>query len=146
MTYHFNGMDDLLTQAFTRFADQAAADTEQLLGEAKTPEEAQLAIAALIDRGASEDPRNLEIAHELYTLAARNPAYRAITHRWLERSRHTLERHFDTATARILDALIEGLTLHQALDQDIDNHHLALDAVRRIVAAASPTSYQPAAS
>jgi DNA-binding transcriptional regulator YbjK len=50
--------------------------------------------------------------------AARRPALREVTQGWLLRSRQALELHFDPVTARELDALIEGLVLHQALSTD----------------------------
>jgi DNA-binding transcriptional regulator YbjK len=78
--------------------------------------------------------RDLVLTHELYVLAAREPSYRELTNEWMGRSRAALERHFDPATARLLDALIEGMTLHRALatephdDVDVD----VAEAVRRI--------------
>ena len=35
----------------------------------------------------------------------------------MARSRRTLEQYFDRTTARILDALVEGLSIHRALDK-----------------------------
>jgi DNA-binding transcriptional regulator YbjK len=36
----------------------------------------------------------------------------------MRRSRAALERHFSPATASMLDALIEGLSIHHALDDE----------------------------
>jgi DNA-binding transcriptional regulator YbjK len=132
MTYYFSGMAELLTEAFTRFADRAAADVERRFGECESVEDARALVAALIDEGSSSDPQDLVITHELYTLAARQPSYRNVTHRWLEHNRRTLERFFDPATARIVDALIEGLTLHQALDTRRRDQRLASAAIHRV--------------
>ncbi|MDA0633453.1 TetR family transcriptional regulator C-terminal domain-containing protein [Nonomuraea sp. MCN248] len=66
----------------------------------------------------SADRRDLVLTVELYVAAARHPALRAVTQTWMARSRQALERRFDAATARGLDALIEGLTLHHALSTD----------------------------
>jgi DNA-binding transcriptional regulator YbjK len=55
-----------------------------------------------------------------------------VTQRWLEHSRRSLEQFFDPATALIVDALIEGLTLHQALDDRPYDPHLAAAAVQRV--------------
>ena len=74
------------------------------------------AVVDLITKGVLVDQRELVLTQELYTLAARDPRYRDLTQAWMARSRQALERHFDPTTARILDALIEGLTLHRALD------------------------------
>ena len=73
------------------------------------------------------------ISYELYTLAAREPAYRALTSEWMRRSRAALELHFDPTTARMLDALIEGLILHRALDTDEGDPAVVVQAVGRIV-------------
>ncbi|CAM5267354.1 TetR family transcriptional regulator OS=Streptomyces tendae OX=1932 GN=F3L20_12065 PE=4 SV=1 [Streptomyces tendae] len=35
---------------------------------------------------------------------------------WMQASRDSLARHFDPLTARALDALIEGLSIHNSVD------------------------------
>ncbi|MFF8842064.1 TetR/AcrR family transcriptional regulator [Streptomyces sp. NPDC015127] len=136
MTYHFDGMDGLLREAFTRFADRIVIVFEQHLAKADTTEQAREAVTDLV-HALSEGPRrDLILAQELYTLAARRPEYRELTQAWMRRSRRLLERHFDADTARQLDALIEGLTLHRALDGDPHDRELTRLAVARITAAA----------
>jgi DNA-binding transcriptional regulator YbjK len=78
--------------------------------------------------------RDLVLTQELYTLAARQPAYRELTHEWMRRSRVHLEKHFDPDTARQLDALIEGLTLHRALSRQPHDRALTVEAIARITA------------
>ncbi|WP_336211698.1 hypothetical protein [Nonomuraea sp. LPB2021202275-12-8] len=51
----------------------------------------------------------------------------------MARSRHALERHFDPVTARLLDALIEGLTIHRALDTEPHGTTTVTTAIQRIV-------------
>lgn len=116
MTYYFTGMDDLLSEAFTRFATVASDRFERRMARAHNIDAAREAVVAIILQDVFGDTRELVLSHELYTLAARNPDYRSITSAWMQRSRAALERHFDPDTARILDALIEGLTIHRALD------------------------------
>ncbi|MEO6085128.1 MAG: TetR family transcriptional regulator C-terminal domain-containing protein, partial [Umezawaea sp.] len=65
-----------------------------------------------------DSPPALVLSVELYVAAARSPALRTVTQAWMRRSRAALEHHFDPATARELDALIEGLALHSALSTD----------------------------
>jgi len=132
MTYHFAGIDDLLREAFTRFADRIVAVFEQHLARAGTPEEAREAVTDLIHALSDGPRRDLVLAHELYALAARRDAYRELTGTWMARSRHLLERHFDADTARQLDALIEGLTLHRSLDTSPQSRDLTRAAVRRM--------------
>jgi TetR/AcrR family transcriptional regulator, regulator of biofilm formation and stress response len=56
----------------------------------------------------------------------------------MSRSRRTLEQHFDPATARILDALVEGLSIHRALDNEPQDEAIVTAAVERIAARSSP--------
>ena len=84
-------------------------------------DEARAAVVDLIHEDLTGSARELVLTQELYTLAAREPLYREITHAWMKQSRDALVRHFDPATCRMLDALIEGLSLHAALD--IEEHH-----------------------
>ena len=136
MTYHFTSMDELLREAFTRFAEHIAGSFQARLGAAGNPEEAVDAVVALVHDLSGPDShrhRHRVLAYELYTLAAREPRYRAITTSWMRRSRQELQRHFDPWTTRQLDALIEGLALHRALDDDPSDRSLTEEAVRRIV-------------
>ena len=134
MTYHFTGMDELLHEAFTRFAEHIAGSFQARLSAAENPQEAVEAVVDLVhELSEPGSHRDRVLAYELYPLAAREPRYRAITSSWMRRSRQELQRHFDPRTTRQLDALIEGLALHRALDEDPFDRSLTEDAVRRIV-------------
>lgn len=92
----------------------------------------------LITQDTLQNQRELVLTQELYTLAAREPAFRTITNAWMARSRAALERHFDPLTARLLDALNEGLTLHRALDTEPHDTAAVVEAVARITRPAPP--------
>lgn len=132
MTYHFAGMDELLHEAFTRFATTVSERFERRMAAATDPASAQAAVVAIILDDVFGDLRDLVLTHELYTLAAREPAYRDITAAWMARSHAALERHFDPETARLLDALIEGLTIHRSLDVKAHDPGEVVRAVQRI--------------
>lgn len=132
MTYHFSGMDELLTEAFTRFADSVAARFERRMAAATDLESGREAVVAIIFDEVFGDSRDLVLSHELYTLAARNESFRRVTAAWMARSRAALERCFDPETARMLDALIEGLTIHRALDIESRDPDDVIRAVERI--------------
>ncbi|MDT0264752.1 TetR family transcriptional regulator [Streptomyces sp. DSM 44915] len=136
MTYHFDGMDDLLREAFGSFTESAVALFEERLGAARDIAEARTAVADLVhhlsDENAPEHQRTLVLSHELYTLAARKPAFRELTREWMRRSRRALEWHFDPVTARQLDALIEGLAIHRALDTEPHERALTVEAITRL--------------
>jgi TetR/AcrR family transcriptional regulator, regulator of biofilm formation and stress response len=137
MTYHFTGMDDLLHEAFSRFAQSASKQFEDGLAAAQDADTAKRAIADAITHVVLGNERDLVLTHELYTLAARDPSYRDITNAWMARSRRTLEKYFDPTTARILDALVEGLSIHRALDNEPQDEAIVTTAVQRITAGSS---------
>lgn len=136
MTYHFTGRDDLLRAAFERYtremSDRFVARLERV---PKGDREAGVrAVVEIITQDVFPSGRELVLTHELYTLAARHPAYRTLTNAWMRRSRAALERCFDPVTARVLDALIEGLTIHRALDTEAPEEADVELAVRRAAA------------
>ncbi|QUH06011.1 TetR family transcriptional regulator [Saccharopolyspora erythraea] len=140
MTYHFESMDELLWESFSRFIHGVIAAFERRMGAARSLEEAAEAVAGIIYEDVFATRQDLVLTLELYALAAREPAYRGLLSEWMGRSRLALERHFDQATARELDALIEGLTIHRALGTRSHDREQTLDAVRRL---SGTSSYPP---
>ncbi|WP_062290953.1 TetR/AcrR family transcriptional regulator [Demequina phytophila] len=136
MTYYFAGMDDLLREAFTRFAMGVSQQFAGRMATATDLASARAAVVAIVIEDVFGSARDLVLTHELYTLAARRPEYRTITSAWMARSRAALERHFDPETARQLDALIEGLTIHRALDAEPRDPAEVVRAVERIAVSA----------
>ena len=134
VSYHFDSIDALLAEAFERFAREMSDRFEEVMARAEGMDEARDAVVGLITSAVLTDPREHVLTHELYTLAARDPAYRRLTHAWMARSRDALERHFDPLTARLLDAMIEGLSIHRALDTDPRPAAEVTEAVTRLTA------------
>ena len=134
MTYHFDGRDELLREAFSRFADQMAARVEHRMAGARTRREALAAFAANIGQDVFSSQRELIISQELYTLAARRPEFRDITVAWMARTRATLAPYVDPDTAVMLDAINEGLSLHRALHTAPSDPRLISVALERLTA------------
>lgn len=132
MTYHFTGMDALLGEAFDRFARGSSDAFEASMAGCTSAAEARVALARHIQHDVFGTPRELVLTQELYTLAARDPGFRTITNAWMGRSRAVLERFFDPVTAGILDALVEGMTLHRALDIDPYDEAAVIAAIDRV--------------
>lgn len=118
MSYHFSGMEELLVEAFRRLAATVSARFMELLVAARTPDEARQAVVAIITDASWTNTRHLLLSYELYAFGVRNPALQTVMRDWMEASRRALERHFDRDTARMLDALIEGLTIHRSVDPE----------------------------
>lgn len=136
LTYHFADRDALLVAAFTRFAHESGDRVEEAMARAASAEQARAAVVWLVT-GVPADGRDVVLMTELYALAARHARYRAITHAWMARSRRALERHFDAPTARLLAALIGGISLHRALDDGTAEPPDARRAVTLITGTAS---------
>ena len=132
MTYHFSGINELLREAFERFADDAAQRTEAILLSATTPASARIAIVELIHDHA--DASDTAVTMELYSQAARIPELRTITIAWRNRVRWALGRHFGPTAAEHLDAYLEGALLHASL-RSASERTDTYDAVSRLAAA-----------
>ncbi|WP_432180470.1 TetR/AcrR family transcriptional regulator, partial [Streptomyces sp. NBC_00063] len=116
LTYYFDDMQHLLTDAFTRLAESVSTRYGLLLEAAHTPEAAQDAIVEIICGKVWGTERNLLLSYELYAFATRHPELREVMRSWMQASRDSLSRHFDPLTARALDALVEGLSIHNSVD------------------------------
>lgn len=132
MTYHFANMDELLREAFRRFTSSIATRFERRLATADDFDEAIEAVVDIIHEDVFATREDLVLTQEFYALTARRPDFGDVLDEWLRNSQHELQRHFDPTTARQIDALIEGLTMHRALSSHGYDRALTLDAVRRI--------------
>lgn len=133
MTYHFKGIDDLLGAAFTKLANTTADGFELALSQARDKLAARDAVVGLITGELLGARRNALLTYELYALAARRPDLRRVTDAWMARSRVALARHFDEQTTVMLDALIEGLSIHRVLAISPLSDETVRDAVNRMV-------------
>lgn len=146
VTYHFTGMDELLHEAFTRFSLRASDRFEGRMAGADSLAEVADAVVQIILRDTFGDRDSLVVTLELYTLAARRPEFRGITRAWMARSRASLERHVAPETARQLDGLVEGLSIHHALDPGPYSEELARAAVERLILGTAATAPPPGAT
>lgn len=133
LTYHYATLDELLGEAFTKLADRTADGFEAAMAQVGNQDEARDAVVSLITGELLNDPRTMVLSYELYALAVRRPELRRVTHAWMARSRAAIGRFFDPATTLMLDALIEGLSMHRALSLDPMPRRTVEEAVERIV-------------
>jgi DNA-binding transcriptional regulator YbjK len=115
VTYHFDGLDDLLARAFQRHAERMSPLYEAHFREVRDTAGFVGAVTDLIHGDAGASTREWAVAYELYLAALRQPELRNVTEAWMRRSRAVLERFVDPVTARGVDALIEGLVMHLTL-------------------------------
>ena len=132
MTYYFDGMSDLLHQAFDLFARRDAAAFASHMDRAANPDEALEVIARRIEVGLLATQGDLNINLEFYAIAARDPAYRNILAWWTEESHRQIERFFDPRTAALIDVMVEGATLHRTLAGVLRDPASIRDGLRRV--------------
>lgn len=115
LTYHFPSIDDLLLAAFRQFADSISQGFVERMQAAHSLEQACEAVVDLICGQVWPTTEHLLLSFELYAMAARRADYRAVMHQWMAQSQQALRLQFQADTARLLDAVIEGLTIHHVL-------------------------------
>ncbi|GAB6846053.1 TetR family transcriptional regulator [Methylorubrum rhodinum] len=133
MTYHFEGLEPLLTEAFTLLADTVAARFTERLAAASTHEDACEAVVDLVVDESWASPRTMLLSYELYAFAARRPALQEVMRAWMDKSRTALGRHFPPETAKALDAMIEGLSIHRSVDRAPADREAVRVIVERLV-------------
>lgn len=129
VTYYFATLEELLTAAFLQLAADSSTAFRRRLEAATDRAEACTAVIDIIANQIWAEPRTLLLSYELYAFAARHPPIGAVMQNWMDNSRGALSRFFDPLTARALDALIEGIGIHNS----IDRAPLERDAIKTIV-------------
>ncbi|MFG1604917.1 TetR/AcrR family transcriptional regulator [Actinoplanes sp. NPDC049265] len=118
LTYHFDGLDGIIEQAFQRLADLMSERYGRALTEAPDQAAACAAVTDLICGDEYATPRELTLLHEMYSYANHNKAVAETCRQWLGRSRTSLTTHFSERASRAIDALIEGWPMHQAWEHE----------------------------
>lgn len=118
LTYYFESINHLLEEAFTHLSTKISNAFSERLAAARTREEALTAVVDIIDHNIWGSPQTLTLSFELYSFVSRNPHLQSLPQRWMQQSRLALEQHFTPSTARALDALIEGIGIHNHFDQE----------------------------
>lgn len=112
ITYHFGTLDDIVHQAFKVHVDKLASRFEARLASCPDGKDIIECIASAVTDDFAAHPDELAVTYELYGDAVRRPETRRLTQQWMERAQNALAEHFDRATARLLDVVVEGLMVH----------------------------------
>ncbi|MCT8003890.1 TetR family transcriptional regulator [Sphingomonas sanguinis] len=137
VTYYFATLEELLMAAFTQLAEESSNAFRARLAQAEDVAGARDAIIDIIAGSVWAEPRTLLLSYELYAFAARHPSVSSVMQGWMNNSRAALERFFDPLTSRALDALVEGIGIHNSIDpQPLDRQAIAA-IVHRIAGAES---------
>lgn len=117
LTYYFTSLADLREQAFRLHARRLSEQYAAYLDHVRTRDDLLDALTDLVQGQVGSDDRDMVLTYEIYLAAMRDPALRAVTEEWMRASRAVLARHLDPVTARGVDALVEGLIMHNALSE-----------------------------
>lgn len=117
ITYHFATLDDIVYSAFEAHVDKLASRFEARLATCHDGGDLIECIALAITDDLASRPNELAVTFELYGDAVRKPETRRLTQRWMERAEDALAEHFDRATARLVDVVVEGLMVHMSIAQ-----------------------------
>jgi TetR/AcrR family transcriptional regulator, regulator of biofilm formation and stress response len=119
MTYYFDGMEALLQEAFARLADTMTSQFSASMHAATTKEQARQVIIDWVCSAMWQSERNLVLVFEFTAFAAREVALRPQLQRWMGMSEGYLSQHFGASTAKVLDAFVDGVVMHNIMS---DNH------------------------
>lgn len=132
MTYYFQGMEDLLREAFSRLAATMSSEFKAQLDTATTKAQArQILIDWICDDRWTSD-RNLVLMLELSAFAAREPSMRPVIQQWMGTSEGYLSHHFGATTAKILDAFIDGVIMHNVMSKNHINRQEITELVEML--------------
>lgn len=112
VSYHFDGLAGLIREAFTRHAEAMAVVFRAHFTPVTDRAGMLEAAVDFVHGEAGVSRRDWVVAYELYLAALREPSLRYITQDWMQASRAVLQRVLDPETARALDGVMEGLTMH----------------------------------
>lgn len=129
MTYYFQGMEHLLQEAFAKLADTISSQFKAILEAATTKEQARQAVIDWACNGMWTSERNLVLVFELSAFAAREPGMRPLLQRWMGVSESYLSAHFGASTAKLLDAFVDGVLMHNIMSQN----HISREEVTEFV-------------
>jgi DNA-binding transcriptional regulator YbjK len=133
ITYHFATLDDIVQLAFQTHVERLATRFEERLASCEPGADLIECIVLAITDDLAAHPNELAVTYELYGDAVRRADNKRITQEWMERAEDALAQHFDRATARLLDVVIEGLMVHMSIAQQ----PIPKDAVRALLTTAA---------
>lgn len=132
MTYHFAGIDEIITEAFRLLVSRLSGRYRDGLHASKSPADAREAIVEIICGDTFASPREMAGIFELYSYGRCSPDSAELAASWMDISHTALTEHFSPASARAVDALIEGWTIHHHLGGVSPDRELVRSAVTAV--------------
>jgi DNA-binding transcriptional regulator YbjK len=133
ITYHFATLDDIVQLAFQTHVEKLAQRFEERLASCAPGADLIDCIVVAITDDLAANPNELAVTYELYGNTVRRADNKRITQAWMDRAQDALAKHFDPATAHLLDVVIEGLMVHMSVAQQ----PISRDTVRALLTTAA---------
>ncbi|HLT68457.1 MAG TPA: TetR family transcriptional regulator [Microbacterium sp.] len=134
LTYYFDGLHDIIAQAFTRMSNRMSALYRSSVALAATREEAERAVVDLICGEEYMPEREMTLLFEMYAYAEHSEPVARLSRDWMVRSRESLMAHFPEDVARVLDVLVEGWPMHRRFEGRPLDRALVARTVRAVIA------------
>jgi DNA-binding transcriptional regulator YbjK len=115
-TYHFHGLDDLLTGAMERAAASNAAELRAWADTLRPDCDLEREVAELIIRLSGAERERTVVEYELYLAALRRPALREISGAWSRLLIELLTPRLDRITATTVAAAVDGLLIRALIE------------------------------
>ena len=131
-TYYFASLDELHLEAMGRHARNALESYRAHLEGVTDRDEVLDALTGLIEE-LVEDRKSLLIAIELYAIATRKPELLKIADKWIELTTELFGTYMDLESARTVNALTEGMTLHGVLTGRVVSREAVREQLARLV-------------
>ena len=116
-TYYFGTLEDLHAEAIQRHVDNILQMFRLRIEPATNRDELLDALVDLAIDDMTEDKGATVVTIELYGLATRNPRFKAIADAWIVATQQLFATHMDNTSVKAVDAMLEGITIHQALSR-----------------------------
>ena len=134
LTYYFSGLDQIIGEAFKALASTVLSRFSTLLEQAVDTAHARAAIVDFLTSEHKQDQAELLAVFELYAGSIRHSELRSVVTDWMTGSRAAMERHFSPRQARALDALIEGVMIHNLANPGLISRDEIAEIIDRLTA------------
>ncbi|MFF9911160.1 TetR/AcrR family transcriptional regulator [Streptomyces sp. NPDC013457] len=132
-TYHFASLDELLVAALRQAGEGFGRQLRESPALADPDTDLAAALARLTGEWIGGARTGVELEYELYLAALRRPALRPVAAEWTDAVTEVLSRRTDSATARALVALLDGICLQVLLTDGTYDEEYAREMLARLL-------------
>lgn len=132
-TYHFSGLDDLLTAAMEKavagYAEMLVAWSDAIADGADLAD----ALCDLVEAGLTDGRERVQAEYELYLTGLRRPALHPVARAWCDMLAIVLSQHVDEVTARELAIVVDGVIVNALVTGGTPSRPALYELLRKVV-------------